>query len=85
MKESPSKLDSINNLAGQAIFAVSQISAAKKQRVSDYDERIRLLRDLISSLLTKRTNSQQLEMFDIEAALTPALSRFINNPTAGLD
>jgi len=85
MKDTEQKLNAINNLAGQAIFAVSQISAAKKQRVSDYDERIRLLRDFIGSLLTKRTDTQQLDLFDADACLTPALSRFISNPTAGLE
>jgi len=85
METPESKLEAINSLAGQATFAISQIAAAKKQRVSDYDERIRLLRDFIGSLLTKRTDTQQLELFKSDEALTPQLAKFIRQPCSGLD
>ena len=44
-----------------------------------------MLRDFIGGLLTKRTDTQQLDLFDPENCLTPQLAKFIANPTAGLD
>lgn len=79
------KLDAINSMAGQVAFAISQLKAAKKQRTSDYDERIRILSNFFSALLTKRTDSQQLELFKLDDALTPQLAKFIRTPCAGLD
>jgi hypothetical protein len=61
-----------------------QLVSAKKQRVSEYDERLRKLRDFSDALYVKSTDEQQLDLFVEDELLTPALDRLLNNPLQGL-
>ena len=59
--------------------------AAKKQRVAEYDERLRKLRDLSDALFVKRTDEQQQELFQPDEMISPTLERLLANPLHGLD
>jgi len=85
MKDTDQTMADAAEISLRALRAISQLTAAKKQRVSDYDERLRILRALLQDLLVKTTDTQQLEMFDAKSTLTPLLERYLTNPTAGLD
>lgn len=65
--------------------AIRRIYAAKKQRVSEYDERLRKLKALGESLYLKREDGAQAEMFNEEDVLTPDLAKLLDAPLRGLD
>lgn len=67
------------------VVARRALIAAKKQRVSEYDERLRKLRDLEDCLVVKHTDEQQLEMFVEAEVLTQSLDRLLANPLHGLE
>lgn len=65
--------------------AIRKIIAAKKARVSEYDERLRKLKAYSESLYLKREDQEQAEMFKIEEMLTPDLAKLLEAPLSGLD
>ena len=68
----------------KAGLAISEIEAAKKQRVSGYDERLRKLNALTDVLLIKQLDDQ-VELFDPKEILNPELSNLLESPLHGLD
>lgn len=69
----------------KADTAIRKITAAKKGRVSEYDERLRKLKSYSESLYLKREDSEQTELFKAEDLLTPDLSKLLEAPLRGLD
>lgn len=65
--------------------AIRKITAAKKGRVSEYDERLRKLKDYSESLYLKREDSEQTELFKAADLLTPDLEKLLDAPLRGLD
>ena len=63
--------------------AVRLLVSAKKQRVSEYDERLRKLRDLMEVLRIKSID-QQIELFNPDEIMSPELIKLIDDPTRGL-
>ncbi len=68
----------------KAGLAISEIEAAKKQRVSGYDERLRKLNALTDVLLIKQLDDQS-ELFDPKEILNPELAKLLESPLHGLD
>lgn len=68
----------------KAGLAISEIEAAKKQRVSGYDERLRKLNALTDVLLIKQLDEQE-ELFDPKEILNPELQSLLESPLHGLD
>lgn len=68
----------------RAGLATSEITAAKKERVSGYDERLRKLSQLTDALLIKQIDSQS-ELFDPKEILSPELEQLLASPLHGLD
>lgn len=68
----------------KAGLAISEIEAAKKQRVSGYDERLRKLNALTDVLLVKQLDTQD-ELFDPKEILNPDLQKLLDAPLHGLD
>lgn len=66
-----------------AVNAARLLTAAKKQRVSEYDERLRKLRDFSEVLAVKQIDKQD-ELFAINDILTPELRDLIDKPLQGL-
>jgi hypothetical protein len=65
--------------------AIRALNAAKKQRVGEYDERLRALKEYAEILFVKQSDSQQMEMLDAKETLTPHLKELLENPLRGLD
>lgn len=65
--------------------AIRTITSAKKQRVSEYDERLRKLKDFAEVLFIKQTDLGQQEMFDPKEILAPDLTDLLAAPLKGLD
>ncbi len=65
--------------------AIRRIIAAKKSRVSEYDERLRKLKDYSEALYLKREDGAQLELVDPAEVLTPDLAKLLEAPLRGLD
>lgn len=63
--------------------AVRLLVSAKKQRVSEYDERLRKLRDFAEVLFIKQIDAQG-ELFEPERILSPELRTLLDAPTRGL-
>ena len=61
------------------------LSAAKKQKVAEYDERMRKLKDYSDALFVKRTDEHQQELFEPDEILSPSLDKLLANPLHGLD
>ena len=61
--------------------ATHQLAAARKQAIAAYDEDLRALKNLDLKLATVET-LQQPEMFDIDASLTPEMTRLLESPLA---
>lgn len=80
----PDKTEWISRQYLRTGLAVSEITAAKKQRVSSYDERLRKLNQLTEVLLVKQVDAQD-EMFDPKEILSPELESLLNAPLNGLD
>lgn len=68
----------------RAINAQTSLSAAKKQRVSEYDERLRELKGFAQRLQVIGNDSQQGELFDAAELLSPRIQRLLDSPTRGL-
>ncbi len=68
----------------KAGLAISEIEAAKKARVSGYDERLRKLNALTDVLLIKQLD-EQVELFDPKEILNPDLQKLLDAPLHGLD
>lgn len=62
-------------------FATHQITAARKQAVSQYDADLRRLSDL-DMLLTTPENMSQPELFKPASVLTPELLELLDAPLA---
>lgn len=62
-------------------FATHQITAARKQAVSQYDADLRRLADLDMILTTPEAMSQP-ELFKADSVLTPELSDLLDAPLA---
>lgn len=60
--------------------AVGLLISAKKQRVSEYDERLRKLRDLQEELRIKSIDPQA-ELFSIDEIISPELLQLMRDPT----
>jgi hypothetical protein len=67
----------------QADDAVCLLVSAKKQRVSEYDERLRKLRDLQEELRMKSIDPQ-IELFNPDEIMSPELHKLLTDPTRGL-
>lgn len=65
--------------------AINTLSKEKKQRVSEYDERIRKLQHYTAQIYIKSQDLQQLELFDMEGFRTPELKKLMDDPTHGLN
>lgn len=63
--------------------AVCLLVSAKKQRVSEYDERLRKLRDLQEVLRIKNIDPQD-ELFNPDEIMSPELHSLLTDPTRGL-
>jgi hypothetical protein len=63
--------------------AICLLINAKKQRVAEYDERLREFREFMEVLRIKSID-QQLELFDPGILLTPKLEAKLDAPTQGL-
>lgn len=68
----------------EASKAIRLLQSAKKQRVSEYDERLRKLRDYTEVLFVKDVD-EQTELFKPSDILSPELSKLIAAPLQGLD
>jgi hypothetical protein len=68
----------------RAGLAISEIAAAKKQKVAGYDERLRMLNTLTDRLLIKQIDAQD-ELFDPKEILSPELVKLLEAPLHGLD
>lgn len=79
------KLLWLNEQTARVDNAERALHAAKKQKVAEYDERLRKLRDFSDALFVKRTDSQQQELFDPDKMLSPGLTKLLANPLHGLD
>jgi hypothetical protein len=82
--KTPDKTDWISAHYLKAGLAISEIEAAKKQRVSGYDERLRKLNALTDVLLVKQLDTQN-ELFDPKEILNPDLQKLLEAPLHGLD
>lgn len=79
------KLEWIKDQHFRADLAKRAIITAKKQRNSEYDERIRKLRDYQDALFVKSADEQQLELLNPENFLDPSLELLLSAPLRGLD
>ncbi len=79
------KLEWIKDQHFRADLAKRAIITAKKQRNSEYDERIRKLRDYQDALFVKSADEQQLELLNPENLLDPCLELLLSAPLRGLD
>lgn len=80
----PDKTNWISAHYLKAGLAISEIEAAKKARVSGYDERLRKLNALTDVLLIKQLDDQT-ELFDPKEILNPELQKLLESPLHGLD
>lgn len=64
--------------------AIRVLDAAKRQRVSEYDERLRKVRGFAEVLFIKQTDEQQ-ELFKPDEILSPDLEKLMSAPLRGLD
>jgi hypothetical protein len=69
----------------KADTAIRRLIAAKKQRVSEYDERLRKLKSYSEALYLKREDSSQMELVKEDEVLTPDLAKLLEAPLRGLD
>ena len=69
----------------KASGALRELNRAKKQRVADYDERIRLLKGFEDVLYIKSQDEEQGEMFSPSVLLSPKLIELMDCPLKGLD
>lgn len=66
--------------------AIRTLVAARKQVTSEYDERLRKLKDFAEVLFIKQTGDEkQMQMFDEEEVLTKDLVDLMESPLHGLD
>lgn len=68
----------------RAGLATAELTAAKKERVGGYDERLRKLAQLTDNLLIRQVDSQG-ELFDPKEILNPELEKLLDAPLHGLD
>lgn len=68
----------------RATNAVRTLSALRKEKTSEIDERLRLIKEFQDSLFVKGTDSQQAELFDPAEMLPPAIERVLSAPSRGL-
>lgn len=68
----------------RAGLAMSEISAARKERISGYDERLRKLEDFTDALLIKSVDAQE-ELFKPSELLSTDLEKLLDAPLHGLD
>ena len=68
----------------RAGLAISELSAAKKERVSGFDERLRKLNAFTDILLIKQIDTQE-EMFSPKEILSPDLEKLLTSPLHGLE
>lgn len=66
-------------------IAERKLVSAKKQRVSEFDERLRMLSQFRDGIFIKLTDSQQQELFSPEEMLSPALDKLLAAPLRGLE
>ena len=64
--------------------AIRTVEAARKQRVSEYDERLRKLRHFAEELFLKCADGQ-LDLLDPSTVLSPELDKLLNDPLKGLE
>ena len=83
--ETSSSINWVNEHFRRAYVAIATIKSAKKQRVQDYDERLRRLTAFADSLVIKSTDEKQLEMLDRGEALPPEVRELLEAPLTGLD
>ncbi len=81
----PKQTEWIRDNRCKADDAIRTLHSAKKQRVSEYDERLRKLKDFAEILFIKQTDAQQTEIFDPKIVLSPDISNLLDSPLQGLD
>lgn len=64
--------------------AIVEIIAAKKTACAEYDDRVRGLKEFINGIRISDA-ADQLELFDPEMVLTPAIHKLLRAPLHGLD
>ncbi len=74
----PTRIDRIRS---QADDALAELTAARKQALSEYDADIRRIRDLQSKLRDRHLHEQP-ELFSLDAVLTPELRDLLESPLA---
>ena len=74
----PTRIDRIRS---QADDALAELTAARKQVISEYDADIRRIRELQAKLRDRHLHDQP-EMFDLESVLTPELRSLLESPLA---
>jgi hypothetical protein len=68
----------------RASQAFQALRAAKRTRVAEYDERLRLLEHFRATLLIKAMDGQQ-ELFNRDEILSPRITKLMDAPLQGLD
>lgn len=65
-------------------LAIAELTAAKKERVAGYDERLRKLHALKDVFIVKQTDTQD-DLFSPKEILSPDLDALLSAPLHGLD
>lgn len=65
--------------------AIRALQAAKKQATSEFDERLRKIKDFAEILYIKQADETQGEMFDMKELLPAELENLLSAPLHGLD
>ena len=79
------KIEWIRDNRCRADDAIRALQAAKKQVTSEYDERLRKLKDFAEILFIKQADESQQEMFDLKELLPKDLESLLDSPLHGLD
>lgn len=85
MKTPADKTAWIKDNRCRADDAIRALQAAKKQVTSEYDERLRKLKDFAEILFIKQADEAQGEMFDMKELLPADLESLLSAPLHGLD
>lgn len=73
----------IKSLAWDADDAIEALNSARREACSEFNERIRKLRDFRIALKLSAEKSAG-EMFDVEASISPEVKRLLADPTHSL-
>ena len=68
---------------GRTWDAIHILASAKKEITSEYDARLRILKDLEQKLFIRK-DDKQAEMFELDDLLPPNVAKLLESPTHGL-